>query len=106
MWDVFKCEHGLYIDLHENACILMLLMKFDYNLSMLSMYQLYLSQALESASNPFLSADASVTAPLVTTATGSDDDGDLNNVTVQCVMPMYIVQVGSDQTVVTGQLSS
>lgn len=74
---------------------------------MLSMYQLYLSQALESASNPFLSADASVTAPLVTTATGSDDDDvDLNNVTVQCVMPMYIVQVGSDQTVVTGQLSS
>lgn len=74
------------------------------NVNWLSMYQSSLSQALES--NPFLSADVSVTAPLVTTATGSDDDVDLNNMTVQCVVPMYIVQVGSDQTVVTGQISS
>lgn len=57
-------------------------------------------------SNPFLSADVSVTPPLVTTVTGSEDDVDLNNMTVQCVVPMYIVQVDSDQTVVTGQLSS
>nr|XP_055053933.1 factor in the germline alpha [Misgurnus anguillicaudatus] len=67
-----------------------------------------MDDALESDSNPFLSA--SVAAPLVTTATVADDDDDddidLNNMTVQCVVPMYIVQVGSDQTVVTGQLSS
>ncbi|KAA0716804.1 Factor in the germline alpha [Triplophysa tibetana] len=65
-----------------------------------------MEDALESMSNPFLSADVSVTPPLVTTATGSEDDVDLNNMTVQCVVPMYIVQVGSDHTVVTGQLSS
>lgn len=70
------------------------------------MYQSSLSQALESMSNPFLSADVSVTPQLVTTVTGSEDEVDLNNMTVQCVVPMYIVQVGSDQTVVTGQLSS
>jgi len=39
-------------------------------------------------------------------ATGADDDIDLNNMTVQCVVPMYIVQVGSEQPAVTSTLSS
>lgn len=56
---------------------------------------------------PFLSeVGVSMAAPLVTMATGADDDIDLNNMTVQCVVPMYIVQVGSEQTVVTSTLSS
>ncbi len=54
-------------------------------------------QVLESTSSPFLSEDMT---------TGADDDLDLNNLTVQCVVPMYIVQVGSDQAVLTGALSS
>ncbi|CAM4545494.1 unnamed protein product [Leuciscus chuanchicus] len=49
--------------------------------------------------NPFLSEDVSLAAPMVTMATGADDDIDLNNMTVQCVVPMYIVQVGSEQSV-------
>ncbi|XP_051956006.1 factor in the germline alpha [Xyrauchen texanus] len=65
-----------------------------------------MDDALEPISNPFLSEGVSVAAPVVTMATGADDDFDLNNVTVQCVVPMYIVQVGSDQTVVTGKLLS
>nr|AID21698.1 factor in the germline alpha [Gobiocypris rarus] len=57
--------------------------------------------------NPFLSeSGVSVAAPLVTMATGADDDVDLNNMTVQCVVPMYIVQVGSEQTVVKSTLPS
>ncbi|XDV21336.1 hypothetical protein PO909_026449 [Leuciscus waleckii] len=56
--------------------------------------------------NPFLSEDVSLAAPMVTMATGADDDIDLNNMTVQCVVPMYIVQVGSEQSVVTSTLSS
>ncbi|KTF78476.1 hypothetical protein cypCar_00033061, partial [Cyprinus carpio] len=64
------------------------------------------SQVLESTSNPFLSEGVSVAAPLVTMATGPDDDIDLNNMTVQCVVPMYIVQVGSEQTVVASTISS
>ncbi|XP_067263882.1 uncharacterized protein [Chanodichthys erythropterus] len=55
---------------------------------------------------PFLSEGVSVAAPLVTMATGAEDDLDLNNMTVQCVVPMYIVQVGSEQTVVTSTISS
>ncbi|ROL49055.1 Factor in the germline alpha [Anabarilius grahami] len=55
---------------------------------------------------PFLSEGVSMAAPLVTMATGADDDIDLNNMTVQCVVPMYIVQVGSEQTVVTSTISS
>ncbi|XP_016428284.1 factor in the germline alpha [Sinocyclocheilus rhinocerous] len=65
-----------------------------------------MEDVLESTSNPFLSEGVSVAAPLVTMATGADDDIDLNNMTVQCVVPMYIVQVGSEQTVVASTLSS
>ncbi|XP_051974014.1 factor in the germline alpha-like [Xyrauchen texanus] len=65
-----------------------------------------MEDSLESISNPFLSEGVSTAAPVVSTATGADDDFDLNNITVQCVVPMYIVQVGSDQTMVTGTHSS
>ncbi|XP_039514658.1 factor in the germline alpha [Pimephales promelas] len=56
--------------------------------------------------NPFLSEGVSLAPPNVTMATGADDDIDLNNMTVQCVVPMYIVQVGSEQPAVTSTLSS
>ncbi|XP_058631429.1 factor in the germline alpha isoform X1 [Onychostoma macrolepis] len=54
-------------------------------------------QVLESTSSPFLSESV---------MTAADDDLDLNNMTVQCVVPMYIVQVGSEQTVLASALSS
>lgn len=73
---------------------------------MLSLYRLPQSPSQALELKPFLSEGVSVAAPLVTMATGADDDIDLNNMTVQCVVPMYIVQVGSEQTVVTSTISS
>lgn len=65
-----------------------------------------MEDALDSMSSPFLSESVSLTAPLVTMTSGTDEDLDLNNMTVQCVVPMYIVQVGSEQTMVPSSLSS
>ncbi|XP_056312832.1 LOW QUALITY PROTEIN: factor in the germline alpha [Danio aesculapii] len=65
-----------------------------------------MEDALDSMSSPFLSESVSLTAPLVTMTSGADEDLDLNNMTVQCVVPMYIVQVGSDQTMVPNSLPS
>ncbi|XP_058631430.1 factor in the germline alpha isoform X2 [Onychostoma macrolepis] len=56
-----------------------------------------MEDVLESTSSPFLSESV---------MTAADDDLDLNNMTVQCVVPMYIVQVGSEQTVLASALSS
>ncbi|MCI4392901.1 hypothetical protein PGIGA_G00151260 [Pangasianodon gigas] len=50
---------------------------------------------LDSLSNPSLS----VTAPSVATAAEADEL-DLSSMTVQCAVPVYIIQVGSDHTLV------
>ncbi|MCJ8747125.1 hypothetical protein PDJAM_G00149880 [Pangasius djambal] len=50
---------------------------------------------LDSLSSPSLS----VTAPSVATAAEADEI-DLSNMTVQCAVPVYIIQVGSDHTLV------
>lgn len=55
------------------------------------------SQVLDSLSNPSL---------LVTAPSGAEeeDEVDLSNMTVQCAVPVYIIQVGSDHTLVRSLL--
>lgn len=57
-------------------------------------------QVLDSLSSPSLS----VPPPSITVAAEADEI-DLNDVSVQCAVPVYIIQVGSDHTLVRSLLS-
>lgn len=54
-------------------------------------------QVLDSLSSPSLS----VTSPSVAMAAEADEV-DLSSMAVQCAVPVYIIQVGSDHTLVRG----
>ncbi|KAL6465179.1 hypothetical protein MHYP_G00253120 [Metynnis hypsauchen] len=55
-------------------------------------------EVLDSVCGPSVSEGGTLTASSVSTA--AVDEADLGGVSVQCVVPVYIVQVGSDHTLV------